>query len=73
MTNLVEDKINTVPMGRITLADIESDLNTGNWDALYFVTEKQIDRLIETGRIDEDFSSRHQDYAEEMRCLIASA
>ena len=71
MTNLVESKIEAGK--KFTLTDIVSDLNTGNWCPLYYITEEQVDNLIEKGRIDEDFQSRHQDYQEEMRCLIASA
>jgi hypothetical protein len=54
-----------------TLSDIAADLNDGDWDALYFATEKQINKLIGQGKIDEDFSSRYQDYQEEMRCMVA--
>ncbi len=56
---------------RVTLAAIESDLNNDSWDALYFATEEQISTLIRQGKISEDFSSRHQDYQEEMRVLKA--
>jgi len=71
MTNLVEQLIEQ--QKPITLVAIATDLNSGNWEALYFATEKQIDKLIDTNRIDEDFGSRHQDYQEEMRCLRAEA
>lgn len=54
-----------------TLADIKADLLSGNWDPLYYATEAQINTLIDRGDIDEDFSSRHQDYQEEMRCMKA--
>jgi hypothetical protein len=57
----------------VTLDAIESDLNNNCWDALYFATEEQISSLIDSGKIDEDFYSRHQDYQEEMRCLRAEA
>jgi hypothetical protein len=56
---------------KITLSMIESDLISGNCDALYFATEKQIVRLIDTGRIDEDFYSRWDQYQEDMRCMMS--
>lgn len=68
MTNHVETAIDNGHA--IQLGDIEADLNSGNWDALYFATESQISKLIEAGRIDEDFASRHQEYREEMRCMM---
>lgn len=55
----------------ITLDAIESDLKNDCWDALYFATEEQISELIKADRIDEDFFSRHQNYLEEMRILVA--
>ena len=55
---------------KVTLEVIETDLNSGNWDALYYATEEQISKLIDSGRICEDFFSRHQDYQEEMRQLM---
>ncbi len=66
-----EDKI--MASKKITNKDIATDLINGDWDALYFATEDQIASLIRCDLISEDFSSRHQDYQEEMRCLIASA
>jgi hypothetical protein len=54
-----------------TMNDIAIDLNSGDWDALYFATEKQINKLIDEGKISEDFSSRYEDYQEEMRCMTA--
>jgi len=58
-TNRCESAIDA---GRnITLSDIRTDLNSGNWDALYFASEAQID---------EDFGSRYQDYQEELRCML---
>lgn len=54
-----------------TMVDIAIDLNNGDWDALYFATEKQINKLIDDGKISEDFSSRYEDYQEEMRCMAA--
>ncbi|URC15141.1 hypothetical protein GD1_17 [Paraglaciecola Antarctic GD virus 1] len=56
---------------KVTKKAILQDLLAGDWDALYFATEEQISSLIDSGKIDEDFSSRHQDYQEEMRVLKA--
>lgn len=56
-----------------TLAAIADDLNGGAWDALYYAAEEQVCALIDQGRISEDFFSRHQDYQEEARCLMADA
>lgn len=56
---------------KITLDDIKTDLNNGLWDALYYATEEQISTLIGRGDIDEDFFSRHQNYQEEMRVMMA--
>jgi len=55
---------------RVTLNAIETDLNAGKWDALYFAKEEQILALINANRICEDFLSRHQDYQEEMRVMM---
>lgn len=57
----------------VTLDAIAADLNNGDWDALYYATEVQISKLIDAGRISEDFFSRHQDYQEEMRVLMNQA
>lgn len=57
----------------ITLDAIAADLNSGEWDALYYATEDQITALIDAGRICEDFFSRHQDYQEEMRVMMNQA
>ena len=54
----------------ITLDAIATDLNSGQWDALYYATEAQIVALIDAGRICEDFVPRHQDYQEEMRVMM---
>lgn len=62
-----EDKI--ISGKKINLTDIADDLNEGNWDALYYATEAQVHKLIDANRIDEDFASRHQEYAEEMNYL----
>jgi len=50
--------------------EITSRLNNGDWEPLYYATEKQIDTLIEQGRIEEDFYCRYQDYQEEVRCMM---
>ena len=55
----------------MNMKEIASKLNNGDWEPLYFATEKQIDTLIAQGKIDEAFYSRHQDYQEEMRCMMA--
>jgi len=55
---------------KVTLEAIETDLNNGDWDALYYATEEQVTSLIDSGRISEDFFSRHQDYQEEMRVMM---
>ena len=69
MTNLVETKIEAGQ--EFTSDDVATDLNSGNWDALYFAKERMILDLIEANRIDEDFYSRHQEYQEEMRIMVA--
>lgn len=68
-TNFVSTKIEQGQS--FTLDDIANDLNSGNDEPLYFADEAQIDTLIRQGRIDEDFSSRYQDFQEEMRCMQA--
>ena len=55
---------------KATLHSIATDLTNGDWDALYYATEEQIIKLIDSGRICEDFVSRHQDYQEEMRVMM---
>ena len=55
----------------ITEEAIRSDLANGHNDALFFATETQIHNLIKKELIDEDFSSLHQDYQEEMRVIKA--
>ena len=55
---------------KATLESIATDLNNGDWGALYYATEEQIKSLIDSGRISEDFFSRHQDYQEEMRVMM---
>jgi hypothetical protein len=49
---------------------IIDDLKNGLTICLYFATEDQVDRLIDNGDIDEDYSSVFQDYQEELRILI---
>ena len=56
---------------KATLESIATDLNNGDWDALYYATEEQIASLIDSGRICEDFFSRHQDYQEESRIMMS--
>ena len=58
---------------KATLESIATDLNNGDWDALYYATEEQIESLINSGRISEDFDSRHQYYQEEMYTLTTQA
>lgn len=55
---------------KATLDSIAIDLTNGNWDALYYATEEQIIKLIDSGRICEDFFSRHQYYQEEMYVMM---
>ena len=57
----------------MNIKEIATKLNNGDWEPLYFATEKQIDTLIEQGKIDEDFYCRHQDYQEEVRCMMGDA
>lgn len=68
-SNIVNTKIEQGK--KITLDDIKTDLLSGNWDPLYYATEAQINTLIQRGDIDEDFSSRYEQYQEEMRCMKA--
>ena len=58
---------------KATLQSIATDLNNGDWDALYYATEEQIKSLIDSGRISEDFYSRYDDYQEEMRVMMNQA
>jgi hypothetical protein len=46
---------------------IIDDLQNGLTNCLYFATKNQVDRLIDNGDIDEDYSSVFQDYQEELR------
>lgn len=69
MTNVTEQRIEAGK--EPTLESIETDLNNDEWDALYYASEEQINKLIDQGRIDEDFFSRHDNYQEELRCMMA--
>ena len=55
----------------MNIKEIASRLNNGDWEPLYSATQKQIDTLINQGKIDEDFFTRHQDYQEEMSCVVS--
>jgi len=57
----------------MNIKEIASRLNNGDWEPLYSATQKQIDTLINQGKIDEEFFTRHQDYQEEMRCMMGDA
>ena len=54
----------------MNMKEMASRLNNGDWEPLYYATEQQISTLIEKGEIEEDFYSRHQDYQEEVRCMM---
>jgi len=54
-----------------TLRGIVTDLNNNDLDCLYFATEDQIDSLIKSGKIDEDYSYMASQCREEMRCMMA--
>tara|TARA_R110002126_G_C10243277_1_gene481272 strand:- start:459 stop:668 length:210 start_codon:yes stop_codon:yes gene_type:complete len=56
---------------KVTLKAIEADLKADWWDALYYASYDQISNLVNQGRIDEDFVSRHYNYQEEMRAMLA--
>lgn len=56
---------------KVSLAAIKEALDANDWDVLYFATEEQITILIDRGDIDEDFGARRDNYAEEMRCMMA--
>jgi len=49
-----------------TLSDVADDLNAGHYDALYWATYKQMEKLVDQKRIDEDLLWRHDDYQTEM-------
>jgi len=57
----------------MNIKEIASRLNNGDWEPLYSATQKQIDTLINQGKIDEEFFTRHQDYQEEVRCMMGDA
>ena len=56
-----------------TLKEIANDINKNGPDAeiLYFATEQQIAKLIDSGKISEDAFSWSQTKLEEMRCMMA--
>jgi len=55
---------------KVSLKSIVEALAANDWDVLYFSSEEQVAQLIDAGRIDEDFASRHFQYAEEMAHLM---
>jgi len=55
----------------MTLTTIVKQINAGNTECLYLATQQQIDGLISSGRIDEDFAAKYDEAQEEMRCLMA--
>ena len=55
----------------MNMKEIADRLNKGDWEPLYFATEKQILSLIDQGKIDEDFYCRWDSYQEEMRYMLA--
>jgi len=57
----------------MNIKEIASRLNNGDWEPLYSATQKQIDTLINQGKIDEEFFTRHQDYQEEVSCMMGDA
>ena len=55
----------------MTLTTIVNQINAGNTECLYLATQEQIDGLVSSGRIDEDFAAKYDEAQEEMRCLMA--
>ena len=55
----------------MTLTTIVKQINAGNTECLYLATQAQMDKLISSGRIDEDFAAKYDEAQEEMRCLMA--
>ena len=55
---------------KVTLGSIVDALDAGEYDVLYFSSEAQIARLIDAGKIDEDYSSLHFMYLEEMAFMM---
>tara|TARA_R110000803_G_scaffold179230_2_gene241636 strand:+ start:926 stop:1120 length:195 start_codon:yes stop_codon:yes gene_type:complete len=58
---------------KATLKSIVKDLNNNDLDCLYFATEDQIDSLINSNKIDEDYAYRASQYREEMEYISAAA
>lgn len=65
---------------RITLDDLSYDLKNddvpghGNgWIALTLATKDQVSKLVDRGRVDEDWYPRFQDVQEEIRILAHQA
>jgi hypothetical protein len=54
---------------KITANDILQDIKAGYDDALYFATEEQVSKLIDAGKISEDYFSHWQSAQEEMAHL----
>tara|TARA_B100001094_G_C17711357_1_gene567501 strand:- start:301 stop:489 length:189 start_codon:yes stop_codon:yes gene_type:complete len=54
----------------MNMKEITKKLNSGDWEPLYFATEKQIITLIDQNKIDGDFYSRYQVYQQEMSYLL---
>ena len=55
----------------MTLTTIVNQISAGNTECLYLATQRQIDNLISSGRIDEDFAAKYDEAQEEMRCLMS--
>jgi hypothetical protein len=56
---------------KTTLKSIVKDLNNNDLDCLYFATEDQIESLINSNKIDEDFSYKAAQCREEMEYMMA--
>ena len=56
---------------KTTLKSIVKDLNNNDYDCLYFATADQIESLINSKKIDEDYSYRAAEYREEMEYMMA--
>ena len=54
---------------KVTQKAIVADIQNGNYNCLYFASEQQISKLIDTGKISEDIDSVWQDYQEELRVI----
>ena len=53
------------------LKSIVKDLNNNDYDCLYFATADQIESLINSNKIDEDYSYMASQYREEMEYMMA--